>query len=250
MILLVEIGNTRIKWAFANGDVLSGQDALSHDVACSSNTDRLAVLNEQWADFETPDRVVIANGAAPALAKHIEFWVQQHWLCPVSYITTAKAEHGVVNGYERYQDLGVDRWLNLLASHYKIDSNVCVLDCGTAITVDAIRSNGEHLGGCILPGLTMMRKTLNQTGNIEINHYSNNDFSAVNTSTESAVYCGTLYAAIKAVDAIVTDMKKELAGEVHCIITGGDAEQVQAQLQHETFYEPDWVFQGMLVSVS
>lgn len=253
MMLLVDIGNTRIKWTIANDGVLSGQDALLHDLSSMSSKNsagRLTVLDQQWADFETPERVVIANGAGPTLARHIEFWVKQHWLCPISYITTPKAGCGVVNAYERHQDLGIDRWLNLLASHHKIDGNVCVIDCGTAITVDAIKSNGEHLGGCILPGLAMMRATLNQTGKIEIDDYDNNDLSSVNASTKSAVYCGTLYAAIKAIDAIVSDMKKELGDDVSCVITGGDAEQILALLQQPTCYEQDWVFQGMLISVN
>lgn len=250
MILLVDIGNTRIKWALSDEGVLSGHDALLHDLASKNSEDQLTILDQQWADFETPDRVVIANGAGPSPARHIEYWVKQHWLCPISYITTPKADHGVVNAYERHQDLGIDRWLNLLASHHRIEDNVCVIDCGTAITVDAIRSNGEHLGGCILPGLSMMRATLNQAGKINIDDYDNNDFSSVNASTKSAVYSGTLYAAIKSIDAIVSDMKKELEGDVNCVITGGDAKHIQALLKQKTYYKRDWVFQGMLISVN
>ncbi|MBL1432893.1 MAG: hypothetical protein COC09_08450 [Gammaproteobacteria bacterium] len=252
MILLVDIGNTRIKWTIAEGGILSEQDAVSHELrpGLNTNLDQLAMLDQHWAEFETPERVVIANGLTAVPVRHIESWVKQHWLCPPTYLTTSKAELGVVNAYDRHQDLGIDRWMNLLASHHLVGGAACIIDCGTAVTVDAIKANGTHLGGCILPGVTTMRNALNQMGAITIEHPGQNALSSVNRSTKSGVYCGTLYAVTKAIDAIIVDMKKELGGDARCIITGGDAELIRPLLQIHAHHEKDWVFQGMLISVN
>lgn len=250
MILLVDIGNTRIKWAIAHDGVLSEQDVAAYEYSAKDNSGQLSDLDEHWAELETPERVVIANGATAAQTHHIESWVKQHWLCPVTYLITPKTELGVTNAYSQHQDLGIDRWLNLLASHHLLDGAVCVIDCGTAVTIDAINANGKHLGGCIIPGVSMMRDALNQTGKIDVEHYAPSQLSTVNASTKSGVYCGTLYAVASAIDVIVVDMKKELACDTQCIITGGDAELIQPLLRAPVCYRKDWVFQGMLISVT
>ncbi len=251
MILLVDVGNTRIKWAMAHGDILSEQGAISHQLGAENNFQQLAILDQHWFELGIPERVVIANGAGAMQMQHIESWVKQHWLCPVSYLTTPKIQLGVTNAYARHQDLGIDRWLGLLAGHHLVDSAVCIIDCGTAVTVDAIDVNGQHLGGCIVAGLAMMRNALNQTGKINVQPVrAENALSAVNASTKTAIYCGTLYAVSKAVDAIIIDMKNVLASDVSCIITGGDAKLIQPLLCESTVYEKDWLFRGMVVSVN
>ncbi len=251
MMLLVDMGNTRIKWAIAHDDILSEQGAIIREPDGENNLAQLAVLDQRWAELDTPERVVIANGAGAAQAQHIESWIKQHWLCPVSYLTTPKTQLGVTNAYARHQDLGIDRWLGLLAGYHLIDGAVCIIDCGTAVTVDAIDANGQHLGGCIVAGLAMMRSALNQTEKINIQPIrAENELLSVNASTKTAVYCGTLYAVSKAVDAIIVDMKNEMASDATCIITGGDAKLIQPLLHESTIYEKNWLFKGMVISVN
>jgi len=244
MILLVDIGNTRIKWALSLDGILSGQNAVRHAGGLA------VVLSQYWVNLPVPEKVVIASGLVSAQTQDMDAWVLQQWQCPVVYLDTPRTECGVINAYVDYQDLGVDRWLGLLACHHFINSAACVIACGTAVTVDAIRADGQHLGGCILPGLELMRSSLNQTGKINIEHHASSDLSPVNASTKAGVYCGTLYAVSKAIDAIIGNMNKELAGNVQYIITGGDAEKIKPLLQVNVVYEKDWLFKGMVISVS
>jgi len=244
MILLVDIGNTRIKWTLSLAGVLSEQSVVRHAGGLA------VVLNQYWVNLPAPEKVVIASGLASSQTQDIDVWVRQQWQCPVIYLNTPKTEHGVTNAYADYKDLGIDRWLGLLACQHFINGAACVIGCGTAVTVDAIRADGQHLGGCILPGLELMRSSLNQTGKINIEGQASNDLSSVNASTKAGVYCGTLYAVSKAIDAIIDDMNNELAGDVQCIITGGDAGTIKPLLQVGTVYEKDWLFKGMVISVS
>lgn len=68
---------------------------------------------------------------------------------------------GVTNGYKNAAQLGVDRWLVVVAAYAKTQTACMVIDCGTAITVDYIGADGVHLGGCIAPGLRLMSSALN-----------------------------------------------------------------------------------------
>src|SRR5690606_12310751 len=72
---------------------------------------------------------------------------------------------GVVNGYERPEQLGADRWLAILAGFSRAKRASVIVDCGSAITLDLVSARGEHLGGYIAPGLTLMRRAL--LGNTE-----------------------------------------------------------------------------------
>ncbi len=244
MILLVDVGNTRIKWALSHDGILSEKNAIVHDNAFS------AILDRSWMALATPEKVVIANSLQLSSAQQIEWWVQRRWACPVITLSTPETGHGVSNAYVQSQDLGIDRWLNILACHHLIDGAACVVDCGTAVTVDAIQADGQHLGGCILPGLKMMRSSLHQTGGISVTQHTVNNLSPMNASTNAAVYCGTLYALVKAIDAIVSDMRNELASDAQCIITGGDAEVIAPLLQVETVLDENCLFKGMIVSVN
>ena len=83
----------------------------------------------------------------------------------VRYLAKAKLglESGSVrNGYEDIAQLGVDRWAAIVGAYTHFGSAVCIVDAGTAVTVDLVRDGGRHLGGLIVPGLQLMRSSLEQ----------------------------------------------------------------------------------------
>ena len=67
---------------------------------------------------------------------------------------------GVTNGYDDWQKLGVDRWLAMLAAYHAKPLACCVVDCGTAVTVDMLNDKGQHLGGYIVPGIDKLQHSL------------------------------------------------------------------------------------------
>lgn len=244
MILLVDIGNTRIKWAFATNSTLrpGGGHSVSHDIQ--------PLLDQLWRSLSPAKQVVLANGLGEQVEADFQAWVAAHWQSDVICLRTQAQAHGVTNAYARPADLGIDRWLGLIAAHRLLASAACIISCGTAITVDAIEASGRHLGGCILPGVAMMQSMLNRAAAIKVEPAMVEDLQAVNASTNAAVRYGSMYAAVSAIDAIVADMKAVLSAPVNCIITGGDAKAIAPLLKTACQYDSDWLFKGMLIAVS
>jgi type III pantothenate kinase len=150
----------------------------------------------------------------------------------------------VCNAYQQPEQLGVDRWLALVAvrRHYQIPA--CIVDCGTAITVDLMDVNGKHQGGLISPGLTLMRKAL--TEGTEALQFLETDyvFGPANF-TGAAIYSGTLSAAAGLIEHVLTRQP----GTVQLILTGGDAKLIARQLMGKPVIDTNLVLRGLAMVV-
>lgn len=241
MTLLVDIGNTRFKWARTAGGPL-----FEHGETVYRGETIPDTLTECWASFEPPPHVLVCNVAGSAVAEAFSAWVAKTWRAEVEYISAQAAAWGVTNAYVEPSTLGADRWATLIAAHRKFADPVCIVDCGTAITIDALAANGEHLGGLIVPGISLMRQSLSD--NTEgIHEVVSGDVSLLARNTRDGVTAGTLYAAVAVIDRVVADVEAELAQGVRCIVSGGDARSVCTLLARDAFWEPDLVLQGLAV---
>jgi len=152
--LLVDIGNSRVKWARLRGAEPDQQLAAAYR----------DWLPEDWrrALFGPGPaaRVLVATtaGAGPLAALREAARLSGSG-APERVESTAEAL-GVRNGYRDPRQLGVDRWLAILAGHRLAPRGACVVDVGTAMTVDAVDAAGRHLGGVIVPGPALMRSAL------------------------------------------------------------------------------------------
>ena len=151
MILLLDIGNSRTKWAVLGPRGLGLSGSRGHGGG-------IEVLP---ADIPiSPDHVYASNVAGPRMVEALRAAVRSRWACPLSFARTAAELGKLRNGYTEYQQLGVDRWLAMLAAFDRQQGAVCVVDAGTATTVDVVRADGRHLGGFILPGVDLMAQSL------------------------------------------------------------------------------------------
>jgi type III pantothenate kinase len=246
MILLVDAGNTRIKWAGLEGAVLkSGAAVLRRD--CAQDIDSLAAV---WAALPAPQRLLIASVAGPDFSARIGAWSKKFWGLDPEFVTAQAHAFGIINAYTEPQRLGVDRWLALIAARQLAAGPVCIVDCGTALTVDVMADNGEHLGGLIIPGLGLMRRALlENTAGIEaaIGGASHEEVTLLAKDTRRAVMGGTLYAAIAVIDRIVQDVTEAVGAGMTCMLTGGDADTVRPLLHAGFRYEPELVLKGLAV---
>jgi type III pantothenate kinase len=250
MILLVDAGNSRVKWACVVAGVLQTGDAL---VRSGNVTDDVRSLSLAWAPLPQPRRVVMASVLGPDFSGELSHCTMDAWSVPVESITAQRAAHGVTNAYAEPERLGVDRWLALLAARRLTGGAACVVDCGTAITVDAVGEDGAHLGGVIMPGLGLMRRMLSQ--GTQASHLAVADDEPVGdalpfaTDTRTALLAGTLHAAAGAVDRAVDTMAAAMGGEPRRLITGGDAPHLRPLLGRSETYEwhPELVFEGMML---
>jgi len=245
--LLVDIGNSRVKWLLhdhvENSFYLSG--AMFRD-----KSDMHALFCEQWGHFDCPDRVLVSNVSGPYIADILDACIEKEWHVEAEYVKTEAFSHGVQNAYSEYSKLGVDRWMAIIAAwqrYRRYEEAICVVDCGTATTIDGISGSGKHLGGFIFPGYTMMQEALlNNTSNINSVRQTIPSVTFSNT-TEQGVNSGCYIAILAAIDRVVTSMKNDYGGQLRCIITGGNAEFVIKQLATEMECEPDLVLHGLAV---
>lgn len=240
MILLIDMGNTRLKWALAEHGQLHGQAALMN-----MQLDR-ATLKQHWQSLPTQQQVAIACVSAGPLLALVQSISHELW--PQAGISQAQSQAhalGVTNAYQQPEKLGVDRWLALIAAHWHYPSAVCVVDCGTAITVDLLEANGEHRGGYISPGLALMRKALAQ-GTNALPHIDNPYPEQPAQATEAAIYSGTLLAARGLIEHVLATH----AAPAQLLLTGGDAAIIAGHLNIPAEIDNDLVLRGLLISVT
>lgn len=160
MKLLVDVGNSRTKWAFG-----AGGRFVEEGVAFAGEASSLTALLDSR---QLPEEIRIANVAGAQTGLRIAAILKERFgVEPVS-AGSAAVGAGVRNGYSDPGQLGVDRWLALCAAFSRYQAPVCVVDAGTATTLDLVSATGEHQGGLILPGIELMQSALLRgTGDLE-----------------------------------------------------------------------------------
>lgn len=238
--LLLDIGNSRIKWGFLREGVIRGTGGAAHG-ECPPD-DLIAVWGER------PARLVVSNVRGEEFAATLTACTLNAWNLQPEFITPSRQDFGVTNTYRDTEKLGADRWATLIAAHHLHPGTACIVDCGTAITIDALSAEGKHLGGLILPGLTTMSKALSSQTTI-LPMALEQQVSALTPlaqDTRQAILQGTLYAAVAAIERV----RSELAGRFAIqswLITGGDAAQIMTLLSVTFRHEPNLVLQGLAI---
>ena len=238
-VLVVDVGNSRLKWALAEGAELNGHGCAQYKLATLAET-----LDSDWSHLARPGRVVVASVGGDVVQDALGTWVASRWEAPTEFVVPCRASRGVTNAYRSPERLGADRWAALIAGYNLHGGPCCIVDCGTAVTIDAVSQTGEHLGGLILPGLAMMRRALVENTQ-EIGPVARGNVSLLARNTEDGVVAGTLYTAVAAIDRIVADVAVELGSAVARILTGGDADTLLPLLTDDWQREPDLVLQGL-----
>lgn len=245
MILLVDIGNSQIKWARLNGGKPAEIDAVLR-----GKTGIKRVLSKAWKSFENVERVVVANVGGSKIAEQLKEWTQSCWQVAPEFLLTRSNSYGVRNAYSKPEMLGIDRWLTLIAvrQHYRgvrNKSTTCIVDCGSAITIDVLAVDGKHLGGLIIPGLSTMPKLL-MDNTSEINEITEEmEYSLLASTTSTAVNAGALYAAVAFIDRISADLAAAVKGDLKYVITGGDAPKIMPLLRDKYEHIPSLVLWGL-----
>ncbi len=123
---------------------------------------------------------------------------------------------GLQCGYEHPEQLGIDRWLQVLAVARNPEQNYCVISCGTALTID-LADGLQHLGGYILPNLYLQRDSLIQnTKGIKIPDAAFDELGP-GRNTIDAVHHGILLGLVSTIEKVLQQSPRQL------ILTGGDA---------------------------
>jgi type III pantothenate kinase len=243
MNLLVDIGNARIKWALQSPDDWKNGAPVLRDKKAFKD-----IARPTWRDLDKPERVIVANVAGEDYRKSVQTWVKRRWKIDAEFLCAEDRRCGVINAYAQPARLGADRWACLLAAHARYKAPSVIVDCGTAITVDAIARDGRHLGGLIVPGMDLMVTALTQRApGVQLEAEQAGDVGLLARSTETALAGGVLYTAVALVDRVLLDLRAELGASVQVLMTGGDAERLLPLLSNRPSHEPDLVLKGLAV---
>jgi len=235
MILAVDAGNTRIKWGLHDGCVW-----LEKGWVNTADSDR---LSDAWSGIAPPGQIVVSNVAGPAAGKQIEL-ACMGWPVEIQWIKATDYQCGVRNGYESASQLGSDRWAALIAAHSMVHDACIVANVGTAMTVDALSSDGVFMGGIIVPGLMAMRSALAEsTAAIEV---SGGSFKAFPDNTADGIYTGALSAMAGAVERMAEELHRAQGQPPSQLLSGGDAESLLPLLSGNAMMVDNLVLEGLI----
>jgi type III pantothenate kinase len=238
MILLVDLGNSRLKWACRAPGVWD-TGAVSH-----RQRDMAQVLDEAWRGLAGPEKIVMASVAGADARSALETWTVRHWGVAPQGVTARSRQAGVINGYREPERLGPDRWAALIGARALTDRPACIVDCGTAVTVDALSADGVFVGGMIFPGLSLLRQGL-AAGTAGLAASPGEAVPGCARSTADGIAAGTLFGLAGAVERLIRECRRVLDGPVQVFLTGGDAALLRAQLESPVIEVPDLVLKGL-----
>ncbi len=244
MKLLLDIGNTAVSWAVATDAGTGPVGWFDHARGEQGIND---LMGSAWSELDSIATVIAVNVAGGRIAGMIDDYVAGRWQITPRYVQVSTRAFGVTNGYRRAADLGADRWVAMIAAYNRQKKAVCVVDCGTAITLDVVDASGQHRGGLILPGIAMLYSAL---------QVNTKDIGALNVAmptgllgdgTQACVASGAAWLAAAAIDRLVADIQKDMPGSVDVIMTGGNAAKLADLMNTQVQLEPGLILEGLLL---
>lgn len=243
MILLVDIGNTRVKWA-----AWSGGEVRRDGVCPTREASDLMRACGQTGIVHAVVACVAGETIRSSLAQCLEnAGIAAHW------VQSEDFAHGVLNRYQPPESLGADRYAALIGAARRFHQDCVVVGVGTALTADMLTGAGEFLGGCIAPGPDLMWASL-ATGTVG-GWASNREWRDFPRDTRAAVGSGIALAML----GVVQGMRARLAGAdgfkptgrqpgdsfPAVILTGGARAFLRPLLSGEVFELDDLVLEGL-----
>lgn len=235
---VVDIGNTRVKWARVGSQGLSETGATVHAEALASAARELAMA------IGSADRVLVSNVAGPDWAARLE-----SMNAAVELIRVEVEAFGIRCGYDDPARLGVDRWIAMIGAYQRVKGAVCVIDAGTTVTFDCVDATGLHRGGLIFAGprliATALERDTRDIGATGLSAERPSDLELFGRNTDSAVGNAAMLGIATGLDAAITAARAALGGSVEVVLTGGDANFVAAWLETEAETRADLVLEGL-----
>lgn len=237
MYLLIDAGNSRIKWLYGNA-VPGIVEAASYKENWQTK------LYRAWHLLPEPHCIALSCVNNLEIETQLNHIVADLWQKPITVFTAQKrTNHTLSVAYEEAQTLGTDRYLAMLGARGLTHEALCVVGCGTAITLDVVDHHGDHLGGLILPGIRLAENALLQnTQKLRPMRWTAHPLGS---DTASCIGAGIHHAIPAGINAIMDDLEIETGRYYHRFAFGGDA-QILFGNRPDYRIEPDLMFRGML----
>jgi type III pantothenate kinase len=254
-ILLVDIGNTRVKWATLAAGRVGRMKAAPHK---GWDGERIArrvagAATSRRVDLRIIERVVVVSVAGARIDRAFAAEIRRRIGVAPEFFRSRRRAGGVTTLYSEPWRLGADRLVGAIgAFHLSKQRPVCVVSIGTTMTVDFVDANGRHRGGAIVPAPALMIESL-LWGTHGIRRRARGGRGSRGLfarSTRSAIAEGARYAVAAIADRAVIEARSLAGRAPRLLLTGGAAPEVARLVRARHRYVPDLVLQGLAVIAS
>ena len=252
-VLLIDAGNTRIKWAFYRARDKTLETTQAHPY---QNEDSLLQLKQQLAD-RVCERIYLCSVAAASITRRISAIAKAVGV-PLCQLKNGHMALGLKQtAYQNPTQLGVDRCVLMIgARHIQPGGNLCVVGCGTALTLDVLDSEGRHLGGIISasPHAIRQKVVADAAGINKHIEFSDSDIkmdSIYTQTTEQALYNGSALSAIGLVTLVWEKISQNHLSDAdsgaawHLFYSGGGIAELLPYLPEQGVYYPELLMKGL-----
>ena len=219
-----------------------------HGYEQAQDTDSKAEQELRQADasqplkFTYPIQITLASVADAAVEAHLRSSLRDHFDCIIETLYTPAHALGMTNSYTDHTRMGIDRWLAMLAAWYPNQTDVVVVDAGSALTLDVVSANGQHQGGVIIPGANLSeRALLERTGKVRFDENIEHEL-LLGRSTAECVRYGIAHSQLGALESIA---KRFDLHNYRWFFAGGAGEWLMQRMGVEGQLEPDLVLDGI-----
>jgi type III pantothenate kinase len=240
--LLVDIGNTRVKWSTLAHGELAPQQAAAH-AGWSVAEWRSALF-----DGVVIEQVLAVTTAGPSSRDALAAAARAAGVRDVEFVTASAHCAGVRNAYPQPHLLGADRWVAAIGAYAIARGACCVVDIGTAATIDAVDDSGQHLGGFIVPGPALMVRSLHAGTSDLAAHTAASPVGAdahFADNTRDAIDRGCHVALAALVDRSCAEIARQRGTVPRLFCTGGALGDVRPYLLTPHDVVPDLVLRGL-----
>jgi type III pantothenate kinase len=242
MIVVVDIGNSRIKWASFDGRALGSSRAALHAKWRAADYARLFA--------GAPERLLVSSVAAGDVERALRRAARRARI-PLTFVSVPRRAAGVTVGYADPWRLGVDRFVAAVAAHQLFPRlPVLIVGVGTAMTLDLLDARGHHQGGAIIPGPRLMIDSLlTKTHGIRRRAAggARPDAGIFGRSTRDGIERGARFAAAALIERAAAEAHVRLRRAPLVVLMGGDAPLVRPLIGVHAVGVPDLVLKGLAV---
>lgn len=233
--LQLDVGNSSAKWRLLRGGEVAARGRYVHGDTASA---------EQMLACPAPTRIWIASVAPPQAEAGLVSLLKSRWGVEPWFARSERQTGGLQNSYADPARMGVDRWLAMLGARARDSGRLCVVDAGSALTIDLVAASGRHEGGYIIPGPALMeRALLLDTGRVRFDEAAGYALDP-GTSTARAVRHGI---ALAQAGAVALALQRAGPEPLQLYFCGGGGETLMRLLDGGGTLAPDLVFEGLAV---
>ncbi|MEZ5535175.1 MAG: type III pantothenate kinase [Thiolinea sp.] len=245
--LLIDAGNTRLKWATLQAGLRSEQQAESYPAGRRADQAALHIIDQLLSDLAVK-RVVLVHVLGDDFSAALQ-QICQDKACQLTLINSAVSTYGIKLAYPNPAHFGADRLVGLVAARSLAAGRAAIIvDCGTAVTIDGLLADGTHPGGLITPGLGLLSDALIQRTRARHMDSSLFDDPQIFTdNTAAAIGSGCLFSLAAGIEGICQRMQQQMTDKPLKIICGGDAMRIYPLLQDEFVLRPEALMDGLQV---